>query len=110
MKKRTFFIYVAYVWTKTLLGLTFHPYRSVRETLRRPILLPVIVSPMLGIITLLIAGKFGSLLIIVYGTKRELIALFLSTTLISIILWQLLLLYLFFSFVSAYLKKKYSKN
>ena len=33
MKKRTFLIYVAYVWTKTLLGLTFHPYKSVRETI-----------------------------------------------------------------------------
>jgi hypothetical protein len=106
MKKRTFFIYIAYVWTKTLLGLTFHPYKSVRETVRRPVLLPVIVSPIIGIGILLIAGKIGSLLIVVYDLKRELIGLFLSTTLISIIFWQLLLLYLLLSFVTAYLKKR----
>lgn len=106
MRKRTFFIYVAYVWTKTLLGLTFHPYTSVRETLRRPVLLPVIVSPLVGLGILLIAGKIGSLLIIVYGTERELIALFLSTVFISIILWQALLLYLLLSFVTAYLRKR----
>ena len=106
MKKSSFFIFVAYVWTKTLLGLSFHPYTSVRETLRRPVLLPVIISPLIGLGILLIAGKIGSLLIVVYGTKRELIALFLSTTFISIVLWQLLLLYLLVSFVTAYLKKR----
>ncbi|MBI4097821.1 MAG: hypothetical protein HY426_02170 [Candidatus Levybacteria bacterium] len=106
MKKRTFFIYVAYVWTKTLLGLSFHPYTSVRETLRRPVLLPVIISPLIGLGILLITGKIGSLLIIVYGTKRELIALFLSTTFISIVLWQLLLLCLLLSFIAARLRKR----
>ena len=105
MRKRTFFIYVAYVWTKTLLGLTFHPYSSVRETVRRPVLLPVIISPLIGLGILLITGKITSLLIVVYDLKRELIGLFLSTTLISIVFWQLLLLYLLVSFVTAYLKK-----
>ena len=106
MKKRTFFIYVAYVWTKTLLGLTFHPYISVRETVRRPVLIPVIISPLIGLGVLLIAGKIGSLLIVVYGTKRELIGLFLSTTFISIVFWQLLLLYLLLSFIAASVKKR----
>ncbi|MBI2621343.1 MAG: hypothetical protein HYW63_01695 [Candidatus Levybacteria bacterium] len=106
MRKRTFFIYVAYVWTKTLLGLTFHPYVSVRETVRRPVLLPVIISPLIGLGILLITGKIASLLIVVYDLKRELISLFLSTTLISIVLWQMLLLYLLISFLSTSLKKR----
>lgn len=106
MRKRTFFIYVAYIWTKTLLGLTFHPYISIRETIRRPVLLPVIVSPLIGLGILLITGKLASLLIVVYDLKRELIGIFLSTTLISIIFWQLLLVYLLLSFVTAYLKKR----
>lgn len=106
MRKRTFLIYAAYIWTKTLLGLTFHPYHSVRETIRRPILLPVIFTPFIGILILFIAGKFGSLLITVYDLKRELIALFLSTTLISIIFWQLLLLYLLMSFLVASWRKR----
>ena len=99
MKKRTFFIYCAYVWTKTLAGLTFSPYMSVRQTVKHPVLLPVIFSPLIGIAVLLIAGKIGSLLIKVYGRERELIGLFLSATLISILLWQLLLLYLLVSFI-----------
>src|SRR3989344_3762925 len=106
MRKRTFFIYIAYVWTKTLLGLTFHPYSSVRETIRRPILLPVLISPVFGIIILLIAAKLGSLLITVYDLKRELIAVLLSTTLISIVFWQLLLIYLLGSFILASIKRR----
>lgn len=105
MSKKTFLIYAAYVWTKTLLGLTFHPYKSVRETLRRPILLPVIISPVIGIAFLLLAGKIASLLIVVYDLQRELIGLFLSTTLISIVFWQLLLLYLLISFIIASVKR-----
>lgn len=105
MKTRTFFIFVAYVWTHTLLGLTFTPYKSVREMTKRPILLPVIFSPVIGIIILLVLGKLVSLFVFVTGILRELIALMLSTVLLSIILWQLLLLYLLLSFIVAYLKK-----
>src|ERR1039457_4777287 len=105
IKKRTFFIFVAYVWTKTLLGLTFHPFTSIRSVVRRPILLPVIFTPFLGIIILLILGRIASLLISVYGFKREVLAIFLSTTLLSIIFWQLLLLYLLGSFLIALRKK-----
>jgi hypothetical protein len=101
MKKSTFIVYSSYIWTKTLLGLTFHPYKSVQETIRRPILLPVIFSPLIAIAILFLAAKIGSLLISVYGIQREFVALFLSTTLISIIFWQLLLLYLLGSFLVA---------
>lgn len=101
MKKRTFIIYSSYIWTKTLLGLTFHPYKSVKETIKRPILLPVIFSPLIAIALLFLAAKIGSLLIVVYDMKREAVAIFLSTTLISIIFWQLLLLYLLISFLIA---------
>lgn len=101
MKKRTFFIYTSYIWTKTLLGLTFYPYKSVKETIRRPILLPTIFSPLIAIGLLFLAAKIASLLIVVYDIKREVVAIFLSTTLISIIFWQVLLLYLLISFFVA---------
>ena len=101
MKKRTFLIYSSYIWTKTLLGLTFYPYKSVKETIKRPILLPVLLSPLITAFVLLVSAKIGSLLIVVYGLKREAVAMFLSTTLISIIFWQLLLLYLVVSFLIA---------
>ena len=82
-----------------LLGLTFYPYRSVKETIKRPILLPVIFSPMIAIALLFLTAKIGSLLIILYGLKREAVAIFLSATFISILFWQFLLLYLLVSFL-----------
>jgi hypothetical protein len=105
MKKNVFLIFVAYVWTKTLLGLTFHPFSTVREVTRRPVLLPVIFSPIIGLFTLFVLGRIAALLITVYGQSRELIALALSTALIGIIFWQLLLLYLLVSFLVALWRK-----
>ncbi len=105
MKKNTFFIFVAYVWTKTLLGLTFHPFSTIREVTRRPVLLPVIFSPLIGLLTLFVLGRFAALLISVYGLSRELIALVLSTALISILFWQLLLIYLLISFLIAFWRR-----
>ena len=105
MKKRTLVIYASYVWTKMLLGLTFHPYKSIKETIRRPVLLPVIFSPLIAIGLLFLAAKIGSLLITIYGTQRDAVAVFLSTTLISIIFWQALLIYFLVSFVIASRKK-----
>ena len=101
MKKNVFFIFVAYVWTKTLLGLSLHPFSTVREVTRRPVLLPVIFSPIIGLFTLFILGRIGALLITTYGLSREVIALALSSALIGIILWQLLLVYLLLSFLAA---------
>jgi len=105
MKKRTFLIFVAYVWTKTLLGLTFNPFASTRQVIRRPVLLPVIFSPILGLVFLFLAGRIAALLITLYGLHREVIAVFLGGVLFSILFWQLLLLYLLGSFLFALWKK-----
>lgn len=101
MTKRTWVIFAGYLWTKTLLGLTFHPFTSVRKVVRRPLLLPALFTPAMGLLVLFAAGRLGSVLVDVYGLKRELIAFFLSTVLLSIILWQILLIYLLLSFVAA---------
>lgn len=101
MKKSAFTVYVGYIWVKTLIGLTFHPYKSVLETYRHPVLFPVIFSPCIMLFLLLISAKIGSILISVYGMQRELIAIFLSSSLISIIFWQILLLYFLSSFLIA---------
>lgn len=105
MKKSVFLIFVTYIWTKTLLGLTFHPLKTIREVTRRPVLLPAIFTPLIGLFMLFAAGRIGALLINVYGLKRDFIALFLSTTLISILLWQALLIYLLISFLVGLWKK-----
>lgn len=90
-----------------LLGLTFHPYKSIKETIKRPVLIPVIFSPLIAVFLLFLTAKIGSLLIVVYGIQREAVALFLSTTFIAILFWQLLLLYLLISFLSATTRKEY---
>ncbi|HSX08810.1 MAG TPA: hypothetical protein VLF93_01530 [Candidatus Saccharimonadales bacterium] len=105
MKKRVILVYASYLWTKMLIGLTFHPYRSIRETFRRPVLLPVIFSPLIAVALLFLTAKIGSLLIIIYGRERDAVAIFLSTTLISIIFWQALLLYFLISFFVAKRRK-----
>ena len=105
MKGSTFLIFIAFVWTKTLLGLTFNPFTTVKQVTRRPVLLPIIFSPFIGLVSFFIVGRIGAFLISVYGLKRELIALILSTTLISILLWQALLIYLLISFLFALWRK-----
>ncbi|OGH20097.1 MAG: hypothetical protein A3D74_03375 [Candidatus Levybacteria bacterium RIFCSPHIGHO2_02_FULL_37_13] len=105
MRKSTFLIFTAYIWTKTLLGLTFNPFTTVKQVTRRPVLLPTIFSPFIGLILFFVFGRIGAFLISVYGLKRELIALILSTTLISILLWQTLLIYLLASFLFALWRK-----
>jgi hypothetical protein len=105
MRRNVFFIFVAYIWTKTLLGLTFHPFSTIREVTRRPVLLPVIFSPVIGLFTLFILGRIAALLITTYGLSREFISLTLSAALISIIFWQLLLVYLLASFLVAFWRR-----
>lgn len=102
MKKSTFLVFVTYVWLKTLLGLVIHPYKEVREVTRHHILFPVVLSPLYGLAALFVAGRIGSFLFETQGLVREVMALILSAGLISILLWQLLLLYLLTSFLLAF--------
>lgn len=101
MTKRTWVVFAGYVWSKMLLGITFHPFTSVRKVVRRPLLIPALFTPVMGLLILFATGRLGSVLVDVYGLKRELIAIMLSTVLLSIIFWQILLLYLLLSFVVA---------
>jgi hypothetical protein len=105
MKKQTFLVFIAYIWTKTLLGLTFYPFKYTKGVVRRPILIPVIFSPIIGLTILFIIGRVVAFLVTPQGLKREIIVIFLSTTLLSILFWQALLIYLLGSFLIA-LKKK----
>lgn len=106
MKKSTFLIFVTYIWSKTLLGLTFHPFMTIRQVTRRPVLLPVIFSPIAGLIGFFVFGRIGAFLMDFYGFNRTAISIFLSTVLISILFWQALLIYLLLSFLIAFWRKK----
>jgi len=105
MKKRTFLIFIAYIWTKTLLGLTFHPLATIRQVTRRTILIPVIFSPIIGLTAFFVFGRIGTFLVDFYGINRTAISIFLSTFLISILLWQALLIYLLVNFLIAFWRK-----
>jgi len=92
-KRTTLFIWLGYVWSVTLAGLAIHPYQSVRRmVLNKPILLPVILSPVFGLIGLFVAGRVGSFVFTLGPIGREMVAMVLGSTLIGLLLWQGLLL------------------
>ena len=105
MKKGIFLIFTGYIWTKTLLGLTFHPFTTIRQVTRRPVLLPVILTPIIGLISFFIFGRIGAFLVDFYGISRTAISIFLSTFLMSILFWQALLIYLLLNFLIASWRK-----
>jgi hypothetical protein len=106
MRKRTFVVFVSYIWTKILLELTFYPFTSVREVVRRPILLPTIFSPFLGIILIFLISRVAALFVATTGIFRVGISLLLSSAVLSIFMWQILLLYLLLSYVFALWKNQ----
>lgn len=88
-------VWVAYVWSVTLAGLAIHPYQSVkRMVLNKPILLPVTMSPVLGLIALFVVGRVGSFFFTLGPIGRELMAFVLGSTLLGLLLWQGLLMVL----------------
>lgn len=92
-------VWVAYVWSVTLAGLAIHPYQSIkRMVLNKPILLPVAMSPVIGLLGLFFVGRVGSFFFTLGPIGRELTALVLGSTLIGLLLWQGLLLALVFRF------------
>ena len=99
MKKRTFFTFSVYIWLKIFYGVTFHPYKTLWEIRRHPILTPMLASPFFTLVCISILGKIGSILIAVYGQERSLIAIILGGAILSILLWQLLLFYFLSNFL-----------
>ena len=96
---RALFLWIAYIWSVTLAGLAIHPYQSMRRmVLDKPILLPVSLSPILGLIGLFVLGRVGSYVFTLGPIGRELTSIVLGSTLIGLLLWQGLLLFLLFRF------------
>ncbi len=96
---KTWVVWIGYVWSVTLAGLAIHPYQSVRRmVLDKPILLPVVLSPVIGLVGLFVVGRVGSYVFTLGPLGRELMALVLGSTLIGLLLWQGLLLGLVYRF------------
>ncbi len=99
MKKASVLLWFSYVWSVTLAGLAIHPYQSVRRmVLDKPILLPVTLSPLLGLVGLFLIGRVGSYAFTLGFIGREVMAGVLGSTLIGLLLWQGLLLVLIIRF------------
>lgn len=98
-KYRTMLAWGGYVWGTTLAGLAIHPYQSIkRMVLGDKILLPVTLSPLFGLLGLFVAGRMGSYVFTLGPWGREVMALFLGSTLIGLLMWQGLLLALVWRF------------
>lgn len=88
-------VWITYVWSVTLAGLAIHPYQSIRRiVMDKPILLPVVLSPILGLIGLFVLGRVGSFVFTLGFFGREIMAFVLGSTLIGLLLWQALLVIL----------------
>lgn len=99
MKKSVFILWISYVWGTTLAGLAIHPYQSIRRiVLTKRVLLPVTLSPVIGLIILFIVGRVGSYFFTFGSLGRELMALVLGSTLIGLLMWQGLLILLVLRF------------
>ncbi len=94
-------VWMGYVWMKTLAGLAIHPYRSVKRMVLdegERVLLPVVLSPLVFLVGLMVVGRFGSRLFELEGMMREVVAGVLGVSLIGLGLWQGLMVALVWRF------------
>jgi hypothetical protein len=96
---KTMIAYISYVWMTTLAGLAIHPYKSVKKmVLKERVLLPVVMSPVMGLVGLFVVGRVGSYAMNLSGLMREGMAMVLGVILIGLLMWQGLLVALVIRF------------
>lgn len=89
---KTMIAYISYVWMTTLAGLAIHPYKSVKKmVMSERVLLPVVMSPVMGLVGLFVVGRVGSYAMNLTGLMREGMAMMLGVILIGLLMWQGLL-------------------
>lgn len=103
-ERGAFVVFVGYVWSKTLAGLAIHPYRSVKEMVmerKSRVLLPTVLSPLFGVLGLLVLGRVGSLVFEVGGLARRVLGFVLVWGFLGVLMWQGLILVLVWRFFRA---------
>ena len=96
---KTMIAYISYVWMTTLAGLAIHPYKSVKKmVMSERVLLPVVMSPVMGLVGLFVVGRVGSYAMNLTGLMREGMAMMLGVILIGLLMWQGLLVALVIRF------------
>lgn len=98
-KKRTFLFAASYIWGSTTVHLATHPYRILQKIVFHDrILLPVVMSPLLSLFLLFIAGRIASFVFEFGSFSKLILAFILGVLLIALLLWQLLIFILVFRF------------
>lgn len=93
-KLLAFLVWVMYQIGRLSLGLVVHPYRSVREIMRGEWFAPLIFLPTGILVWIFVSGRIAAWVIDVPSGYRDAIGLAYSTFVISLGLWQILLIYL----------------
>jgi hypothetical protein len=89
-----FLVWVVYHIVRLCLGLVVHPYRTMREIMRGRWFIPLVFLPTGILVWIFVTGRIAAWAVDVPYTLRDLIGLFYAAVLLSIGLWQSLLLYL----------------
>lgn len=93
-KTLAFLVWVVYHLLRLGFGLVVHPYRSVREIMRGRWFVPLVFLPSGLLLWIFVSGRVGAWVVDVPNRLREVVGLSLATLLVSLGLWQGLLLYL----------------
>lgn len=90
-----FFVWIVYHLLRLCLGLVVHPYRTMREIMRGRWFMPLVLLPTGLLVWIFVTGRIAAWAVDVSSLwLRDVIGLFYAAVLLSIGLWQGLLLYL----------------
>src|SRR3989344_2064129 len=89
-----FVVWVMYHGVRLCVGLVIHPYRTMREIMRGLWFVPLVFVPAALLIWIFVTGRIAAWVVDVPSALRDWIGLFYATLLLSLGLWQALLLYL----------------
>lgn len=95
VKVLSFLVWVVYQIMRLCLGLVVHPYRTVREIMRGRWFVPLVLLPSGLLFWILLTGRMAAWVVDVpLILARDWLGVFYSTLIISLGMWQALLLYL----------------
>ena len=89
-----FLAWVVYHVLRLGLGLVVHPYRTTREIMRGRWFVPLVFLPTGLLVWIFVTGRIAAWVVEVPFFLRDVLGLFYATALLSIGLWQGLLVYL----------------
>ena len=89
-----FGVWVVYHGVRLCVGLVIHPYRTMREIMRGLWFVPLVFVPVVLLIWIFVTGRIAAWVVDGPSALCDWIGLFYASLLLSLGLWQALLLYL----------------